>query len=276
LVFCHHAGGHRDASLVLEGRIMSKPKISTRHPYCAIEHRVVDSPAYASLTFSARSLLTLLTRQLTKDNNGHLQASFTWCKKFGFGSEHTLRDAIADLIAHGFIYRTRSHGANGAWARYAVTWLPITRREGLFLGGFVACAWRDFEASGKKTSRQKVLEASGRKCSFIPKHPAENAGITPAKSAEYESIPCRGVVSPSCRGSSPLSPWRKFRLTSRRVEISLPHPHQPGKNQATASETADGCTRIRDGEMLAACWDAGLGEFVAPPPRQNRHTVLFC
>lgn len=179
-----------------------------------------------------------------------------------------MRAAIADLIAHGFIYRTRSHGANGAWAKYAVTWLPITRREGLFLGGFVACAWRDFEASGKKTSRQKMLEASGRKCSFIPKHPAENAGITPAKSAEYESIPCRGIVLQSSRGASPLSPWRKFRLTSRRVEISLPHPHQtadaPGKNQATPTETADGCTRIRDGEMLAACWDAAGKHLLHP------------
>lgn len=123
-----------------------------------------DSPAYADLSFSARVLLVLLTRQLTRDNNGHLQASFAWCKKFGFGSEHTLREAIADLITHGFIYRTRSHGANGAWARYAVTWLPITRRDELFLAGFGSCAWRSWQPDQKKTTPQKVLERSGRKC----------------------------------------------------------------------------------------------------------------
>lgn len=143
---------------------MKSAKTSTKHPYAAIEHRVIDSPAYADLTHSACRLLTLLTRQLTKENNGNLQATFTWCKVRGIGSEHTLRDAIADLIAHGFIYRTRSHGANKAWARYAVTWLPVKNREDLFLAGFKPCAWRDWESPEKK--------APGKKCR---NNPAESA-----------------------------------------------------------------------------------------------------
>lgn len=165
-------------------------KASTKHPYAAIEHRVIDSPAYADLSHSACRLLTLLTRQLTRENNGQLQATFSWCKTRGIGSEHTLRDAIADLIAHGFIYRTRSHGANKAWARYAVTWLPIKKNDGLFLAGFVSCAWRDWKPIKEKSSRQKVQEQSGRKCSFIIEKPAESAGTTPAESADYELIPC--------------------------------------------------------------------------------------
>jgi hypothetical protein len=163
--------------------------------YAAVEHRVLDSPAYADLSFSARALLVLIARQLTKDNNGHLQASYTWCKKYGFGSEHTLRAAIAELIAHGFIYRTRSHGANKAWAKYAVTWLPIKTRDGLFLDGFKACAWRDWEPRQKKSSRQKVLEQSGRKCSFTPENPAESAGSWGAKTADYELMPCSSDLS---------------------------------------------------------------------------------
>ena len=71
-------------------------KTSTKHPYAAIEHRVIDSPAYADLKPSAKVLLLLLARQLTKSNNGHLQATFEWCKRYGIGSEHTLRDAISD------------------------------------------------------------------------------------------------------------------------------------------------------------------------------------
>ena len=47
---------------------MSAKKTATKHPYAAIEHRVIDSPAYADLAFSARSLLVIFTRQLTKDN----------------------------------------------------------------------------------------------------------------------------------------------------------------------------------------------------------------
>lgn len=126
-----------------------------------------------------------------KDNNGHLQASFAWCKRYGIGSEHTLQRAISDLIAHGFIYRTRSHGANGAWARYAVTWLPIKRREGLFLDGFLSCAWREWIPPEKKGTPQKVQDQFRQKCSFNGESPAKSAGSTPAKSAGYELIPCR-------------------------------------------------------------------------------------
>lgn len=128
-----------------------------KHPYAAIEHRVIDSPAYADLSGAAIRVLLSLTRQLTKDNNnGHLQATFSFCKRHGIGSEHTLKAAIADLIAHGFVYRTRSHGANKAWARYAVTWLPISKkREGLFLDGYVPCAWQHWQPKPKKAPHKK-------------------------------------------------------------------------------------------------------------------------
>ena len=165
-------------------------KNTKNHPYAAIDHRVIDSDAYADLSFSAAALLVMMTRQLTKDNNGRLHAAFKWCKAHGFGSEHTLRDAIADLIAHGFIYRTRSHGANGAWACYAVTWKPISTKEGLFLAGFKPCAWRDWTPENKKSTRQKMPEQSGRKCSFTPEVPAESAGSRGAKSADNELMPC--------------------------------------------------------------------------------------
>lgn len=186
--------------------MIAKPKTSTKHPYAAIEHRVIDSAAYADLSFSARALLTLMTRQLTKDNNGHLHASFKWCKPYGFGSEHTLRAAIAELITHGMIYRTRSHGANGAWARYAVTWLSVTQRSGLFLDGFNPAAWRNWVAP-EKSSRQKVPEQSSRKCSFAPLNPAETAGNPPAKSADNELMPCRRLSAhPERRVSRPRQP----------------------------------------------------------------------
>lgn len=158
----------------------------TRHPYAAIDHRVIDSPAYADLSHSACRLLTIMARQLTKDNNGHLQATFSYCKERGINSEHTLRDAIADLIAHGFIYRTRSHGANKAWARYAVTWLPIKKREGLYLDGWVPYAWRDWQPDQKKTSQQKVQDQSSKKCIFTNENPAESASSSPAENADYE------------------------------------------------------------------------------------------
>ncbi len=144
-------------------------RAGTTHPYAAIHHRVIDSPAYADLSFSAQALLILIARQLNRDNNGHLQATFSWCKDRGFRSEHTLQKALADLIAHGFIYRTRSHGANKAWAKYAVTWLPIQKREGLYLDGYTDCAWRYWEPGSTGPPKKKA--------------PLTICGINPAESA---------------------------------------------------------------------------------------------
>ena len=104
-------------------RGQSPRKTSTKHPFIGIEHRVIDSAAFADLKHSSVRVLLSVARQLTKDNNGHLQCSFAWCKRYGIGSANTLADSISDLIAHGFICRTKSHGANGVWATYAVTWL---------------------------------------------------------------------------------------------------------------------------------------------------------
>lgn len=113
-----------------------------KHPYAAIEHRVIDSEAFADLKPTSVRLLLLFARQLTPTNNGHLQATWKYCKPRGFGSEVTLKSAIDDLIQHGFIYRTRSRGPNKAWARYAVTWLPIKQKENLFLCGFEIDMWK--------------------------------------------------------------------------------------------------------------------------------------
>ena len=40
-----------------------------RHPYVAIDHRIIDSGAYADLGFAARDLLVLIARQLGRVRN---------------------------------------------------------------------------------------------------------------------------------------------------------------------------------------------------------------
>jgi len=130
-------------------------KSSIKHPYAATEHRVIDSPAYADLTFSARALLVLITRQLTKDNNGHLQATFTYMERFGF-SVNTLSRATHELITHGIIYKTKSGGFHQGAAQFAVTWLSVTNKAGIYLQGFQPCAWRDWQPKEKKSRPPKV------------------------------------------------------------------------------------------------------------------------
>lgn len=134
----------------------SKTK-SGKFLYASVEHRVLDSPAFADLGFASRTVLLLMARQYNGSNNGKLQATFSWMKRYGIGSEHTLQKSIAELISHGFVYRSRSHGANKAWARYALTWLPISKdREGLFMDGYVSCAWRNWDC--EKSSPQKLRD----------------------------------------------------------------------------------------------------------------------
>jgi len=204
-------------------RGQSPRKLATFHPFVGIEHRVLDSPAFADLKPTAQVLIFIIARQLRKDNNGQLQATFSWCKRYGIGSEHTLKDSIAQLISHGFIYRTKSHGANGVWATYALTWLPITKKDGLFLSGFVPTAYRNWQPAENKSSPQKVQDSTGRKCSFTPEVPAESAGTLPAETADYESLlPCRGVVSalgtdataPKTRTPSYATPYLIHRQTT--------------------------------------------------------------
>lgn len=156
-------------------------KTANIHPFIAIEHRIFDSAAFVALKPNAKVTLFALARQLRKDNNGHLQATYSWLKRYGIGSEHTVKDAIAQLIAHGLINRTRSHGANGQWATYALTWLPITKRDGLFLAGFIPNQWRDWQPPEKKSSPQKLQDTYGRKCSFTLKVLQKVQEATPQK-----------------------------------------------------------------------------------------------
>lgn len=174
------------------------------HPYASIDHRVIDSPAFADMRPTAKVLLLLLARQFNGRNNGHLQATYSWCKERGIGSEHTLQAAIAELIAHGFLYRTKSHGANKVWAKYALTWLPIQEKEGLFTGGWKQLAWRDWKPSEKKATRkncsmvpaesavsipdslQKVQEVGGQKLQTMNLMPCSSAVLSSAKVLKRE------------------------------------------------------------------------------------------
>ncbi len=165
-------------------------KTSTKHPYAAIEHRVLDSPAYAALTFSARSLLTMLARQLTKSNNGRLQATYKYLQRYGFESDNTISRGIKDLIAAGLIYRTRCGGFHQGPSLYAVTWLSIgSQREGLFLHGFKACAWRDWPPAESKNTPPKVRTVSRKNEERTMATAAKNAVGRPPKIADYEYVP---------------------------------------------------------------------------------------
>jgi len=200
-------------------RGQSPIKKSTAHPYAMIEHRVLDSPAFADLKPSSVRLMIIIARQVTKKdgrlNNGHLHATHSYVKKYGIGSEHTLHAAIEDLIAHGFIYRTRSHGANKVWARYALTWLPIEDKEGLFLCGWSPCAWRSWEPSEKKPPR-KI-------CKPLPAEIAVSPDDSLQKLQETDLQKLQTMYSMPCSvGKAPL-----FRLQVPKLHRQFDHTNSP-------------------------------------------------
>lgn len=132
----------------------------------------------------------MLTRQLTKDNNGHLQATEKYLSPYGFGSERTIGRAIRELIAHGFVYRTKSGGFQQGPAKYAVTWLSITRREGIFPQGFKAEAWRNWTSDReKKSGEPEVQPSSGIFGRLTTPAAAKSAAMSPVKTADIELVP---------------------------------------------------------------------------------------
>lgn len=170
-------------------------KAKSNHPYAAIEHRVIDSEAYADLCHSTRSVLTMLARQLNGKNNGHLQATASYMERYGI-SEKSVQRGIASLIEHGFVYRSCADrikpGAND-WkriaAKYAVTWLSIINRDGLFLDGFVSCAWRNWQPNGKKIPTVKKAVAYSQIDRQSPIATAKLAVNPQVKNTDYELLP---------------------------------------------------------------------------------------
>lgn len=165
-----------------------------RHPYAAIEHRVIDSGAYKTLTFSAKAMLVMLARQLTKDNNGHLQATHKYLSGYGF-SENTITRSIAELIAHGLVYRSRSGGFHQGAAQYAVTWLPIPKSEGLFLQGFKSCAWREWQPTEENSPPPKMRAISRKNGEWTPPATAKFATSRTPNFEDIELMPDRDVVA---------------------------------------------------------------------------------
>lgn len=188
--------------------IKPKKRISS-HPFVMLEHRILDSEAFADMRPSSQILLVLMNRQFNGFNNGHISASFGWVKRYGFGSDNTLKSAIAELREHGFIFKTRSHGANGQWAKYALTWLPLSKeRDGLFLSAYEANLWRNWQPNDKKSSDQKLRSISRKNCDFNQECPAETAETKPSKTATYVDIPSMPVSSAedSLKSRPPPSP----------------------------------------------------------------------
>lgn len=139
------------------GRNSSKKKATGRDDggFVALPWSVLDCPAYASLSSSARSLLLEFARQFVRDNNGRLLATRAYLLKRGWKSSDVVHRAKNELIAAGFIFETvKGHRPNKAsW--YALTWYSLDR-----LPGYDHGAVESFVRSAYSKSQPLVKNAS--------------------------------------------------------------------------------------------------------------------
>lgn len=145
-------------------RTADKPKPSAKHPIAAIEKRVIDSEAFATLPPSAVVVLLLLARNLDKGRNGHAFLSQEDAARHGVDKK-TLYKQLKVLTAKGFVFPT-TRGGHGKCARYAVTWVPLTRdTKGLHVEDFQLCAYLDHETEliAWKNRRGKMSPRWGQK-----------------------------------------------------------------------------------------------------------------
>ncbi|MFE8032269.1 hypothetical protein [Thiohalocapsa marina] len=97
--------------------------------FCALPHSIFRArsdggPPVAVLSARARALLVDLAMQYNGKNNGNLSAAPAVMASYGWTSQGTLADTIAELVAHGFLLQTRQGGRNQC-SLFALTWVGI-------------------------------------------------------------------------------------------------------------------------------------------------------
>jgi hypothetical protein len=98
--------------------------------FIALPHSVVESAAYRSLGYAARSLLIDIAKQLKRHNNGSLVACTKYLGPLGWRSKETVQRCLKDLLDSKLLHLTRQGGINSAsW--YAVTWQSLDTIKGM-------------------------------------------------------------------------------------------------------------------------------------------------
>jgi hypothetical protein len=101
-------------------------KVQWQARFVSLPHALLTHPTYSELSGGASKLLLAMLSGYVGKNNGHLTATFSRMKTFGFNSKDSLARAIRELIAFGYIVRTKSQHLRSP-ALYAITWFPINK-----------------------------------------------------------------------------------------------------------------------------------------------------
>jgi hypothetical protein len=106
-----------------------RKKIKLGYSFIPLPLEILGCEKYCSLSPYSVKLLFDMLSQFKYGKNGDLCASWSVMSKKGWVSRDTLNNALKDLLAKGFIEKTRQ-GYRRVCSLYAVTWLPIDLCDG--------------------------------------------------------------------------------------------------------------------------------------------------
>lgn len=101
--------------------------------FAGIPIRVMDSPDYKNLPYTAKALLIELAYQYRSNNNGDLTVALSTLKKRGWKREATISAAMKKLLDANLVTRTRIgyfSNPKSRCALYALNWYPIDECRG--------------------------------------------------------------------------------------------------------------------------------------------------
>lgn len=138
-------------------------------PFIQIPSGVLDSAAYADLSYSARAVLIEILYFYRGNNNGSIFLASSILNKRGI-KKNTFTKALKELIAHGFIYQTRRGGSvSGVCSLFAITWKRINKAEGQFLSQFVSNAYLSWKPSSEKNEGSEIGMVPPKNWEYVPK-----------------------------------------------------------------------------------------------------------
>jgi len=135
---------------------------STQPTFLALPHHLMESPQWAALTAHGKALLVDIASQYRGSNNGDLCAALTVLRPRGWKSSATLSKTLKELVAGGWIERTRQGGRHRA-ALWAITWRGIDECNGkhdVAPNPVPSNRWR--AGAGHDSFSGRVVEQTGR------------------------------------------------------------------------------------------------------------------
>jgi hypothetical protein len=95
-----------------------------------IPNALLQHPNYRRMSYPAKAVLWDICSDYDGKNNGYLSAEWSKFKNYGWGSHHTMRDAIAEVLYYGWLVLTQIGGRDHRPNLYGVTWRKLNRRQG--------------------------------------------------------------------------------------------------------------------------------------------------